>query len=212
MMPTTESFSQRRNTLSISAEPLISWFSDDNIAIKTKGAHLGVKYGLTFDHFFDRNYAFTSGIYLTRLGGYLSFGDTVAIEGDYDSFLVPTGNSIHYAVQYINVPLGLKLKTTKIGYKTFFIDMGMNALFRLSSKISTDNPNISKLPANKEINLFNLAYYAGGGLEYSLGGNTSLLGGLYYTNTLLDLSTDLSGKPAGKTFARILSIKLGIIF
>lgn len=211
ILHTGTGFSQRKNSLAISVDPMISWFANENPVIDNKGSHLGLKYGLVFDHFFDENYAITTGLSFTRLGGYMAYKDSVSILSDFDTILIPPGNSIHYAIHYLNIPFGLKLKTVQIGYKTFFIDLGMNALFRLNAKASASNTMI-KQPVNNEINLFNLAYYLGGGMEYSLGGSTSLMGGLYFTNTLLDLSTDALNKPPGRTYARGLSVRLGVIF
>ena len=36
------------------------------------------------------------------------------------------GNPVVYKIQYLSIPLGLKLQTNQIGYLTFFTDLGLD--------------------------------------------------------------------------------------
>ena len=119
---------------------------------------------------------------------------------------------MNYNLTYLYFPMGLKLKTVEIGYKTFYVDLGIKAMFRLKATASTDNNILQKNNINDETNLFNMLYYVGAGMEYSLGGNTALIFGFYYSRTFLDITTDILNKPPDHLNANILSLRLGVLF
>ena len=53
-----------------------------------------------------------------------------------------------------------------------------------------------------------LSYFIGGGLEYSLGGNTALVGGIYFTSGIWDVSSNSDYKAEISS----ISLRLGIKF
>ncbi len=204
--------SQQKTTFSIAADPHISWFTSDNRYIETNGIKPGISFGLVVDRFFGEKYAFSTGLFMTHLGGNLSYSDTVQIGTSIDTVTVPAGTILSYRLQYISIPLALKLKTVEIGYKTFFVELGLKAMIRINSKASAPNNLLVKDKISDEIALFNLAYSFGGGMEFSLGENTSIIGGLYYTNTFLDITKDLYNKPKDYLRASMMSLRVGVLF
>ena len=56
-------------------------------------------------------------------------------------------------------------------------------MLRINSKASAPNNLLVKDKISDETAFFNLAYSFGGGMEFSVGGNTSIIGGLFYTST-----------------------------
>jgi len=204
--------SQQKTTFSIAADPHISWFTSDNRDIDTKGIKPGISFGLVVDRFFGEKYAFSTGLFMTHLGGNLSYSDTVQIGTTKDTVTVPAGTILSYSLQYINIPIALKLKTVEIGYKTFFVELGLKAMLRINSKATAPNKLLVKDKISDEIAFFNIAYSFGGGMEFSVGGNTSIIGGLYYTSTFLDITKDLYHKPQDNMRARMMSLRLGVLF
>jgi len=205
-------FAQKTTTFSISVDPAITWFSNDRRELDTKGAELGISYGLAMDHFFSEKYALSTGVSISSLGGNLMYDDTVLIKTAYDTVEIPQGNGIRYRIKYVNIPFGLKLKTVEIGYKTFFVDLGLKAMFRISAKASADNGLLNKDKVEDEIQLFNMAYFFGAGMEYSLGGSTAIVGGIYYTHSFLDITKDLFGKQPDYLNSNMISLKIGVLF
>lgn len=204
--------SQQKTTFSIAVDPHISWFTSDNKYIDTKGIKPGISFGLVVDSFFGEKYAFSTGLFMTHLGGNLSYSDTIQIGTSIDTVTVPAGTILSYGLQYITIPIALKLKTVEIGYKTFFVELGLKAMLRINSKATTPNNLFVKDKISDEIAFLNLAYSFGGGMEFSVGGNTSIIGGLYYTSTFLDISKDLYHKPQDYLRARIISLRVGVLF
>ena len=89
-----------------------------------------------------------------------------------------------YKVQYVNIPLFIKMKTDEIGYLTYFGQFGLNTSIKTKARatdggviISGTNialSDLDDLDIEKEVNLFKVAGSIGGGFEYNLSESTSL--------------------------------------
>ncbi|MDA3781377.1 MAG: porin family protein, partial [Bacteroidales bacterium] len=168
----------------------------------------GFNIGLSVDNYFAANYAFSTGISINNVGGSLSFDDKkyISIHDINDS--LDAGSTLEYNLQYINVPLGLKLKTNEIGYISFYTNLGLNTGIRIKSTGTSEPNSIDKENINDEINLFNLGYYIGGGIEYSLGGNSAITAGLTYTNGFMDITKPDNNKVTLSNVA----LRVGVLF
>ena len=62
------------------------------------------------------------------------------------------------------------MKTNEIGYFTYFAELGFNQHINVGSRASSTGSGLSKDLVSKEINLFNMSYFFGGGVEYNIGG------------------------------------------
>ncbi len=202
---------QQKISFGIHADPVISWFSTDVKKVTNNGARAGFNFGLNFYNYFARNYSFSTGISLISAGGSLTSADTTVYEFSGSSVTVPGGKPVIYRLQYLSIPLGLKLQTNQIGYVTFFTDLGLDPKVVISSKADIPVIDLSGEGASKEINLFNLSYHITAGIEYSLGGSTALVAGLGFDNNFLDITND-KGRLKDKVSHKILSFRLGINF
>jgi hypothetical protein len=203
---------QDKITFGIHADPLISWFSSDNSKIKSNGARPGFCFGLTYNKYFAQNYAFSTGISLMSAGGRLVSKDTT--EMDFSNFRakVLPGNPVTYKIQYLAIPVGLKLQTNQIGYLTFFSDLGLVPKLVINRKLDIPSINISGENASKELGMVNLGYHISAGLEYSLGGTTALTFGLDFDNNFLDITKDNGSQPRDRVSQKILSFRFGVNF
>ncbi len=201
---------QQKIRFSVFANPCINWLQSDVNNVQSNGAAFGFDAGLTMDRFFAENYAFSTGISIGSLGGNLIYKDSTSFSTHNNSAVVPAGSNVKFKLQYITIPLGLKFKTKQIGYFTYFAHLGFTIQGNIkaigtSSGASNalDNDDISK-----EINFFNLGYHFGAGAEYALGGNTSLIFGITYTNGFVDITQNTNDKITTLSIA----IRLGIMF
>lgn len=197
---------------SLSVDPLVSWYSSDTRESKSSGARPGVSFGLNFDYYFAQNYAFSTGLALINSGGRLSYSDTIDIEFKNSIMELNANEEIDYKIQYLSIPLGLKLKTNQIGYLTLFTNVGLDPKIVIGGKADIPYASIEDENITEELNLFNLGYHITVGTEYSLGGNTSLIFGLGYENNFLDVTSDHDGQPDDRIRHNILKFKLGINF
>ncbi len=189
-------------------DPQFSWMTPDARNISRDGIRIGIKGGLIVDKYFAKNYAFTTGIAISNMGGNLHYKDSVIIETQETEQTLNPGSRVEYKLQYISVPAGLKFKTNQIGYFTFFAQLGFTPQINIKAKADASDNQIDNENISKELNLLNLSYFFGGGLEYSLGGNTALTGGIIFDNGFIDV---LSSKKVKETLS-FLSVRLGIMF
>jgi hypothetical protein len=203
---------QQKISLGIHADPSVNWFSSDISQMKNDGARAGFNFGLTYNKYFTPNYSFSTGITLVRTGGRLVSSDTTSMEfKNFRSKVLP-GNTMTYKIQYLVIPIGIKLQTNQIGYFTFFSDLGLDPKIAISRKVDIPSLNISGENARNAINLFNLSYHITAGIEYSLGGTTALVFGLSFDNNFMDATKDSGNKYNDKVSQKSLSFRFGVNF
>ncbi|MGD0754637.1 MAG: porin family protein [Bacteroidales bacterium] len=196
----------------VHADPVISWFSTDIKEVQNDGARAGFNFGLTFNKYFTPNYSFSTGISLMRAGGRLVSSDTTVLEFSKSRATVLPGNPVVYKIQYLVIPVGLKLQTNQIGYITYFTDLGLDPKIVISRRADIPSLNITDENASDELRMFNLSYHITAGVEYYLGGTTALLFGLNFDNNFLDITKDNGNQPADKVSHKILSFRFGVNF
>jgi hypothetical protein len=202
-------FAQSKVRLGAHIDPVFSWFSPKTSHIEKDGARLGYNGGLIVEYYFAPNYALVTGLNLTQLGGNLLYNEEVDITtGEGDHVILPPQTSVAFNVNYITIPMALKLKSNEIGYLTYFAELGFSPQVNIGSRASSTGGALEKDNVSKEINAFNVSFYFGGGIEKNIGGQTSLMGGIFFNNGFGDiLSAD-----AHKAALNFVNIRLGIMF
>lgn len=193
---------------SVHVDPQSAWFNSDENEIDPDGSIIHIDAGLNMDYYFAENYAFTLGFGINNIGGKLLYADSTEFLSKGDILLIEPNQSVKLNLQYIDIPIGLKLKTEEMGYATYFLQLGFNPMFRLNAKASSDDASLDKEDISESIILFNLGYHVGVGVEYKLGGSTALIGGLRWTGGL----TDVTDNDRANVKTNALSIHLGILF
>jgi hypothetical protein len=193
---------------SILADPQFSWMVPDSKAITSKGAVLGINAGMGMDVYFAENYAFSTGLTINNIGGKLQYPDTLSFSASTGKISVPSGNTITYRLQYINIPFGLKFKTNEIGYTTYYANLGVTPMINIRSRASDSSVSLDKDNISGDIMLFNMNYFINLGVQYSLGGSTAIVGGLGYSSGFVDVTSRAIDKITVNTF----TIRLGILF
>ena len=137
------------------------------------------------------------------------YKDTVTIStGSDGNIRINPGTTVSYNLKYISIPLALKLKTNDIGYFTYYAQLGFNTQINIGSRANSTDESLSRDNVSKEVNLLNLSYFFGGGIEYNVGGQTSLTGGLFYNNGFIDVLSN----NRYKANINYLTLRLGVIF
>ena len=195
-------------TFSVVADPQLTWLKTDVDIVSNDGSVFGFNGGLVLDRYFADNYAFSTGIFLWHTGGKLLFADSTAIAFRTGKDTLAPNTSMAYHLQYITIPFSLKLNSNEIGYITFFAHLGVNNHISIGKTADVSSMDIDNVGIPDEINFFNMSYFFGGGIEYSLGGNTALLFGIYYTNGFWDVTVPKDYR----TTLNALSLRLGVRF
>ncbi len=199
---------QSRIKLSVHADPQFAWLTSDEDKVVSDGSIFHLQTGLQMDLFFDKNYAFALGIGINNLGGNLRYSDSIEFITKADTMFAVPGQMVKHNLQYLDFPLGLKLKTEELGYGTFFLEVGFNPMFNINAFATTQDELFDKENIRKDSRLFNLGYHAGIGVEYRLGGSTAAIGGIRWSSGL----TDVTENDNAKITLNAISIHLGILF
>jgi hypothetical protein len=159
-------------------------------------------------------------------------------------------------LKYLEVPLTLRLRTNEIGYIKYWVQVGMGLGFNIRARgndeIIHQNINIGtqELPnwepayeevidytganalenvdIDDDVRLFRTSLIAGGGIEYNLSGDVSLVAGLIFNNAFSNVLrgegvTSPNGVPSlydnlqpetfkMKAISNALSLQVGILF
>lgn len=117
--------------------PNISWMKptaatddDKRFDVENQGTKIGFTYGLMVDYFFAPNYGLVSGLSVTATGGKILAtardqrpAPNKVLKADFD-----------YNLQYLNIPLALKLRTDEINGFRFFGQAGITASINIGKK------------------------------------------------------------------------------
>ncbi len=163
------------------AAPNISWHRPETRGFERNGATIGFSYGLIADFLFAESYAISSGMHILHTGGKLKYR--------YRRDGLDTDKSRDYSLRYLEFPLTIKLRTEEVGYVTYYGQFGLGLGFNTKAEADERIPQpdgsvVSRtgVDISNEIRFMRGAMIIGAGLEYSLGGRTSLIGGLVFNN------------------------------
>ncbi len=201
------SFSQTTK-FGVFVDPQFTWLNAQSRTVENGKMKFGIRGGLIVDRYFQKNYAIHTGISLGSQGGSLTYAEAFEIRVYNEVDTLPAGTTVDYKLNYITIPLGLKLKTNQIGYFSYFARLGFTNQFNIKATATSSDGSLSKDEIKKEIFFYNLAYHFGIGIEYALSEDTSILFGVNYHNGFID-TTDNKG---AKVYSRVLALRVGVIF
>ncbi len=166
--------------LGLKASPSISWINPDIREIDYESTSLGFSYGLIADWFFSETYSVSANLFITHQGGEVSFENDQIYSFD--------GNNLKnrdFDLQYVEIPLLLKMRTREFGYFTFYGQFGFSPGFNIKARaddIYFDGSKENDLNIEDDVYTLKASIVMGAGVEYSLLQNTAIVMGLNYNN------------------------------
>lgn len=156
--------------------------SSRDFKLSSDGARIHFGGGLVIDYFFGENYAFTTGLELMGKGGtvktrVLGLADTTTELG----------------LQYLQVPIGIKLFTNEIAPDTrlyFQISGELGGLIGGRVNGEKNEPGSNSRKVTKAFNTPEAGVAVGFGAELLMGKSTKVFGGLSYRRGLTDIADD----------------------
>jgi hypothetical protein len=200
-------FSQKLS-FSVVVDPIITWMKTNDQDIQRDGYHFGYNIGLVMDKYFTDSYAFSTGLSILNTGGSLHYLDSIDFDFGSGRDTLPGGTTVTYNLRYITIPFSLKFNSPEIGYTTMFAHLGINNHINIRATADIPSQNISKEDIKNEIHTFLITFFIGGGVEFSFGGDFAILGGIYLTGAIWDVTTNTDYR----AYINMLSLRLGVKF
>lgn len=222
--------------LGIQTTPTTTWMSTNDNQITSNGTELGFNLGFMGEYYFAENYSFVTGAsILFNQGGGLTYN----YDGNFlpkaaaDRLLTPnltqfdsisTGATINYSMQYIEIPFSIRLRTNEFGYLRYFAELPIFTIAVKTKALADIKNNAFSAETTDEniasdINPLTIKWGLGGGVEYSISPELSLIGGVFYTGSLIDITKNGGTKvfesgleEDSKANIQSLSIRIGVLF
>jgi hypothetical protein len=215
--------------------PAFNWMSTDKNSISTNGTNLGLKLGLMGEFYFQENYALATGLgFSFNTGGTLLHSNTgiywanSEVPADCAFFMEEQqAPNLKYSIQYVEIPIGLKMRTREFGYIRYFMEPNVGIGFRTQAKgdirNADDAEECNDINIRPDVRLLNLFWGLNGGIEYSVSESTSLVAGIGLQFGFTDVTKDddtvyldnsVSNQDAedSKGVARGVVLRLGVLF
>ena len=201
----------------LKATPGLFWVNNGgDKTVTNNGMAFGFGYGLITEFKLADNYGFATGVEIAGMGG--KFTQVTTITTGTVSTNVNDKEALK--LQYIQIPLTLKMKTKMIGSMKYFGQFGLN--LGINTKASTNNAiTVGSLAAvekndedvKKYINPIRLALMVGAGVEYNLSGSTSAVMSAHFDNGFLNtIKKDSDKGYTTKALVKGIVITVGILF
>jgi hypothetical protein len=203
--------------------PNFSWFGVDSKMQSSEGIRVGYEFGAVVDLPLSNNFALNINMGYKELGGIMNYKNGAWFD-NYDLNRVDTianGGNITYHLDYLSIPVGFKGKTNEINYISYYMKAGLNPMINIKGKanIGGDEDDF----VTKHVNFFNAAWFLGGGLEWTLAGNTRFFTEIIYNGGIIDfirnkdeMTIDAIDDEGGLRDhvgkVNSISVKLGILF
>lgn len=204
--------------------PTFSWIESDALSISSGKSNLGLKLGMVGEYFFRENYSIAGGIgFSFNLGGEYIVKDAKGTEywkdvekGEgIDDVPVNGELRLKYNLNYIEIPIGLKMRTREFGYIKYFAEIPVLTL-GIGSQ-SRGYYNVKGMDESEKLNIDDAvlgvagSWGLGGGIEYSLSQSTALVGGIYYQSMFTDFTKDENADDSKGTMG-VVVVRLGVLF
>jgi hypothetical protein len=195
----------------------------DNYTITKGKGNVGFTFGINMDYNINDRYTIFSGLGLDWRGGEISAtikDTTQALNADFVKKA-----DVTYKLQYLTIPLGLKMKATEFGKVKIYAQTGFDLGILLSNKgnyavTKSDNTkdaqDKTKLKGIATAVPVNIGWHIGPGIEYNLGKN-SCYASLLYRNGFIDATSPKTNKTGykfsdGNIRSNSFAIRVGYFF
>lgn len=208
----------------IKLAPNMAWLKSDTKGLGNDGSKIGFTFGLVTEFPIGAagNYRFSTGLFLNNVGG--KYLQTFSYP-DANGQILTKELRNDLKLQYIQLPLTMKLMTNEIGYMRYFGQIGFDAAYNIRAKADFDTPAINPVTAaltftemededvKDNLQPFRAGLIIGAGLEYNFSGSTTLQAGLNYHNGFTNLLKDTKiGDKKAKLLQNYIELNLAVFF
>jgi len=212
LIPAAFPFGAPTIRLGLKAAPIVSWIRPETRGYRNDGPRIGYTYGLVSDFRLGEFYALSTGFNISFMRGALEYN---ALYGN-----PPRAQLLNrsFFVQYVEVPLTVKMQTQEIGYITYYGQIGFGAGIRLRARARDFYPGeqvtieVDDIAADSR--LLRGSLIIGMGIKYSLGGGTAILTGITFNNGFTNIlkGTNPANGITPSAISNYLELTVGVMF
>lgn len=158
----------------ITFAPNMGWMRYGDNEDYESSAKFGYAYGLLADFGFTENYYFSTGLLINTLNSKATYPDP-------ESGVANTTMTKEYRLQYAEIPISLKLKSTMRYFRSYYGQFGFTGGIKLNAKEKQEGAS-SRSSLGDDADLFRLGLQIGGGIEWQLDHNLVMMTGLSFNN------------------------------
>ncbi|HAP68455.1 MAG TPA: hypothetical protein DCR04_01795 [Flavobacteriales bacterium] len=208
---------RKKFKIGFNLSPSIDFFQTNTEGVNLDKVRAKFGYGLMAEYAFTNNYAITFGLEHKMAGASLNFSaDAEDFSADADVRYLDQSDKTEYRLltrshrlDYVNIPITLKLMTNEIGYFTYFGQFGVDLLILASSQAkdqrqTADTSTVAGVFTEdfgsagetdfigryNQTMFINVKLRIGAGFEWNFSGNTALVVSVSYHNGFIDLMKD----------------------
>lgn len=228
-------FSQEAQSLrfGFQASPTWSWMRTNDKGIEGIGSNWGLKFGALAEYYFASNYAFTTGLgFGLNQGGTIQNGFQAGVfwpKSDLSApkfDTLPQNAKLHYRINYVEIPFGLRMRggSNEDSPIKFYAELPVFTLGFVTKSQGdirgTNTQNTEDEDIRDDVNGLSLSWGLGGGIEYEVATNATLVAGISYQQLFTDVTNDGGSilkngaweKENSKGTLGMISIRVGIFF
>jgi hypothetical protein len=230
LLLTQLSFAQNSFRFGLKGASNFGWLSGTDKTIENDGTTVGFAYGLMGEYAINSTYGLHAELLLSQVNSKFNLTSEQSFVNDINNTKISSLN-YKYTIQYIEIPMSMKLNTKEIGNLVYFGNFGFSPGFALNARASITSGDIPQSikdldPTNYRVNddegddftldnfddkvfLFRFPLIIGGGVEYRMAGSTSLQAGVRFANTFTDMFVkDKTADAKNNYFA----VSVGVLF
>ncbi len=170
--------------------PNIGWFKTETKGFIKEGISPGVSWGFIADFHLLENYAISTGFNVAYIYGKMNFDYNYDLKGQPDKEGKLTRK---YKLQYLEIPLALKMKTNPLGKIRIYGIIGLGTSFLIrgyaddSFKYTTGKFEDEKINIYDDVVFLRESLIIGAGVETAIAENVSLVTGVKFDNGFLNI-------------------------
>ena len=172
--------------IGIQFSPTISgnrFIAEDKFNLEKSNNTLRLGVGVIGDYFFSNNYAFSSGLLYRSKGAKIKYDYSREDAGS----TIRTSGEDEIAIQYLEIPVTLKLFTNEVAPDVvLYFQVGGALGTKVAAQVNNKKV-INGEKASKRFNIFEASAVLGTGAEMQLGQSTKLFCGLTYLRGLSNI-------------------------
>src|SRR5690606_14191689 len=152
----------------ITFAPNMGWMRYGDTEDHQSTPKFGFAYGLLADFAFTENYYFSTGLLVNTLNSKDRYPHQ--LESTEYAPDAPRYIDTEYRLQYAEIPISLKLKSTMRYFRSYYGQFGFTGGVKLNAKEKADGAS-SRTSMGNDADFFRLALLIGGGVEWQLDHN-----------------------------------------